>query len=88
MTSFNNFAAVIAVKLFISLSGLYSTMSAPMTLPSIFDIISITSLVDKPPGSGWDTPGAKAGSSPSRSIECILGQQNSILNHWKTDSLQ
>ena len=62
---------MIAVILFISLLGLYSTISAPTISPSRFDIILIISLVENPPGSGCDTPGANAGSKPSKSIASI-----------------
>ena len=47
-----------------------------MISPSIFEIKLIISLVDNPPGSGCDTPGAYAGSRPSKSIDIYTGSEN------------
>ena len=49
--------------------GLYSTMSAPAIGARMRCSRATTSRAREPPGSGWATPGAKAGSRPSRSSD-------------------
>ena len=62
------FAQTIAVISRTSREGLYSTRSAPAKDGALTDWrMLIASRVESPPGSGCETPGAKAGSSASTS---------------------
>ena len=69
--SLNNRAAKLAVILLISNEGDNSTISHPIILvcTKIFLMKKVNSIGFNPHGVGTETPGAKAGSKQSRSME-------------------
>lgn len=72
-SSLTSLAATAAVRSSRSRLGLSSTTSAPIGATGRSCTARTTSRTLKPPGSWWDTPGAYAGSTASRSIDTYSG---------------